>query len=71
MPAAALLEEARPLALDGDTLTIEFASGAEFHRRQIEEPKNADGRPRRAVRGDRSAPLGLDDGRRRAAARRT
>ena len=40
-PTAALLEEAQPLSLDGDTLTIEFASGAEFHRRQIEEPKNA------------------------------
>jgi DNA polymerase-3 subunit gamma/tau len=41
VPAAALLVEARPAALEGDTLTIEFAAGAEFHRRQAEEQKNA------------------------------
>jgi DNA polymerase-3 subunit gamma/tau len=41
VPAAALLGEARPAALEGDTRTIEFAAGAEFHRRQAEEQKNA------------------------------
>jgi DNA polymerase-3 subunit gamma/tau len=41
VPAAALLVDARPAALDGDTLTIEFAAGAEFHRRQAEEQKTA------------------------------
>ena len=29
-----------PSALAGDTLTIEFAPAADFHRRQAEEPKN-------------------------------
>jgi len=38
--AAELLGEARPAALDDDTLTIEFAAGADFHRRQAEEQKN-------------------------------
>jgi DNA polymerase-3 subunit gamma/tau len=41
VPAAALLVDARPAALEGDTLTIEFAAGAEFHRRQAEEQKTA------------------------------
>jgi DNA polymerase-3 subunit gamma/tau len=41
VPAAALLVDARPSALDGDTLTIEFAAGAEFHRRQAEEQRTA------------------------------
>jgi hypothetical protein len=36
----ALLQQARPAALAGDTLTLEFSSSADFHRRQIEEPKN-------------------------------
>ena len=40
MPAAAMLAQARPGALDGDTLTLEFPSGAEFHRARAEEPKN-------------------------------
>jgi DNA polymerase-3 subunit gamma/tau len=36
----ALLQQAHPTGLDDDTLTLEFASSADFHRRQIEEPKN-------------------------------
>ena len=36
----ALLLQARPASLDADTLTLEFASSADFHRRQVEEPKN-------------------------------
>jgi hypothetical protein len=40
VPTAALLGEARPAALSGDTLTIEFAAGADFHRRQAEEQRN-------------------------------
>jgi DNA polymerase III subunit gamma/tau len=40
VPTAALLGEARPAALEDDTLTIEFAAGADFHRRQAEEQKN-------------------------------
>ena len=40
IPVATLLHEARPAGLDGDTLTLEFAAGAEFHRRQVEEAKN-------------------------------
>jgi DNA polymerase-3 subunit gamma/tau len=41
IPAESLFREARPIALDGDELTIEFAAEAEFHRRLAEEPKNA------------------------------
>jgi DNA polymerase-3 subunit gamma/tau len=41
IPVATLLGEAQPAGLDGDTLTLEFAAGADFHRRQVEEPKNA------------------------------
>jgi hypothetical protein len=40
IPLATLLGEARPAALDGDTITLEFARAAEFHRRQVEEQKN-------------------------------
>jgi DNA polymerase-3 subunit gamma/tau len=36
----ALLQQARPAGLDDDTVTLEFASSADFHRRQVEEPKN-------------------------------
>ena len=36
----ALLQQAHPAGLDDDTLTLEFASSADFHRRQMEEPKN-------------------------------
>jgi DNA polymerase-3 subunit gamma/tau len=41
IPVATLLHEAHPAGLDGDTLTLEFSPGAEFHRRQFEETKNA------------------------------
>ncbi len=40
MPAAAMLTEAHPAALDGDTLTLEFPAEADFHRGRAEEPKN-------------------------------
>jgi len=40
IPVATLLGEARPAGLDGATLTLEFAPGADFHRRQVEDPKN-------------------------------
>jgi DNA polymerase-3 subunit gamma/tau len=40
IPVATLLGEARPAALEGETLVLEFASVADFHRRQVEEPKN-------------------------------
>jgi len=40
IPISTLLVEARPIEISGDTLTIEFAPAAGFHRAQIEEPKN-------------------------------
>jgi DNA polymerase-3 subunit gamma/tau len=40
IPVGTLLAEARPAALHGDTLTVEFLAGADFHRRQLEEQKN-------------------------------
>ena len=40
IPVETLLQQARPAALESDTLTLEFASSADFHRRQVEEPKN-------------------------------
>ena len=40
IPVASLLAEARPTELAGDTLTLEFPAGADFHRRQVAEPKN-------------------------------
>lgn len=40
IPISTLLVEARPVEISGDTLTIEFAPAAGFHRSQIEEPKN-------------------------------
>ena len=40
IPVETLLRQARPAALDEETLTIEFAPTADFHRRQVEEPKN-------------------------------
>jgi DNA polymerase III subunit gamma/tau len=40
IPVASLLEEARPTGLAEDTLTLEFPAGADFHRRQVEEPSN-------------------------------
>jgi DNA polymerase-3 subunit gamma/tau len=41
IPVAAMLREARPAALDGDTLALEFPEEASFHRRLAEDPKNA------------------------------
>jgi hypothetical protein len=40
IPVASLLAEARPTDLAGDTLTLEFPAGADFHRRQVAEPQN-------------------------------
>ena len=40
IPISTLLAEARPVEINGDALTIEFAPAAGFHRSQIEEPKN-------------------------------
>ena len=40
MPAAAMLSEAHPAKLDGDTLTVEFPPAASFHRQRAEEAKN-------------------------------
>ncbi len=40
IPVASLLGEARPAALEGETLTLEFPATADFHRRQAEEPKS-------------------------------
>ena len=40
IPIASLLTEATPTDLAGDTLTLEFPAGADFHRRQIAEPQN-------------------------------
>ena len=40
IPIASLLTEATPTELAGDTLTLEFPAGADFHRRQIAEPQN-------------------------------
>jgi DNA polymerase III subunit gamma/tau len=40
IPVASLLAEARPKELAGDTLTLEFPAGADFHRRQAAEPQN-------------------------------
>jgi DNA polymerase-3 subunit gamma/tau len=41
IPTASMLAEARPAALDDETLTIEFPQNASFHRKLAEEPKNA------------------------------
>jgi len=40
IPVASLLAEATPTELAGDTLTLEFPAGADFHRRQVAEPQN-------------------------------
>ena len=42
IPVATLLGDARPAVLEGDALTVEFPAGADFHRRQVEEPKNVE-----------------------------
>ena len=35
-----MIGEAKPTALDGDRLTLEFPRSADFHRKLAEEPKN-------------------------------
>jgi DNA polymerase III subunit gamma/tau len=40
IPVASLLAEATPKELAGDTLTLEFPAGADFHRKQVAEPHN-------------------------------
>ncbi len=40
IPVATLLGEATPTRLDADTVTLAFPSGADFHRRQVDEPRN-------------------------------
>jgi DNA polymerase III subunit gamma/tau len=42
IPTSSMLTEARPVALDGDRLVLEFPPAASFHRNLAEEPKNAD-----------------------------
>jgi DNA polymerase-3 subunit gamma/tau len=37
---ASLLADATPTGLAGDTLTLEFPPGNDFHRQQVSEPKN-------------------------------
>ena len=41
IPAASLLAEAAPTELDGETVTLTFKPGAEFHRKLADEPANA------------------------------
>jgi DNA polymerase-3 subunit gamma/tau len=40
IPTATILAEAVPTELDADTLTLSFPAGADFHRKQAEDPKN-------------------------------
>jgi DNA polymerase-3 subunit gamma/tau len=40
IPTATLLAEAVPAELDDDTLTLAFPTGADFHRKQVDDPKN-------------------------------
>jgi len=40
IPIATLLAEASPTGLDSDTVTLSFQPGADFHRKQVDEPKN-------------------------------
>ena len=40
IPAGTMLEEAQPVALAGDTLTLEFPPKAQFQREKAEEPAN-------------------------------
>ena len=40
IPISTLVAEARPIGLEGDTVTIEFAPAAGFHRTQLEDPRN-------------------------------
>jgi DNA polymerase-3 subunit gamma/tau len=41
IPTGATLREARPVALAGDLLTLEFPENASFHRQLAEEPKHS------------------------------
>ncbi len=38
IPLHSLLQEARPLKLEGNVLTLGFPAGAEFHKTQVEKP---------------------------------
>ena len=40
IPVASLLSEANPTALEGNSLTLSFQPSAEFHRKQVDDPKN-------------------------------
>jgi len=40
IPVATLLGEATPTELNADTVTLGFPSGAGFHRKQVDEPRN-------------------------------
>ena len=42
IPTAAILTEAHPTALAGDTLTLEFAPQARFQLTKAEEPRNVE-----------------------------
>jgi DNA polymerase-3 subunit gamma/tau len=42
IPTSSVLGEARPAALEGDRLVVEFPPVASFHRGLAEDPKNAD-----------------------------
>jgi DNA polymerase III subunit gamma/tau len=41
IPTGSVLAEARPVALEGDRLVLEFPPAASFHRGLAEDPKNA------------------------------
>jgi DNA polymerase-3 subunit gamma/tau len=41
IPIGSMLREAHPVALEADTLVVEFPPTAAFHRKVAEEPKNA------------------------------
>ena len=41
IPTGSVLAEAKPVALDGDRLVLEFPPAASFHRGLAEDPKNA------------------------------
>jgi DNA polymerase-3 subunit gamma/tau len=41
IPTASVLNEAKPIELNGDRLVIEFPPAASFHRNLAEEPKNS------------------------------
>ena len=41
IPTASVLNEAKPIELNGDRLVSDFPPAASFHRNLAEEPKNA------------------------------